>query len=177
MLTISAGTGIAWLRPWDTDEPPPVAAKPAETAPKENAAQTPIPAQTVLTQDLPAPEISRAQPPSPLPATAAAKKQAAIRPPDAQRVNVADAARSAPAVKLLPVSELPPAIQQEIPAMSISVHAYSARPNDRMVSINDRLLREGGTVPPGLTLDEITPDGMIFSYKGYRFRRGATESR
>ena len=77
------------------------------------------------------------------------------------------------------MSDLPPAIQQEIPPMSISVHAYSPRPNDRMVSINDRLLREGGTVPPGLTLNEITPDGMIFSYKGYRFRRGlgATESR
>ena len=56
--------------------------------------------------------------------------------------------------------------------MSISVHAYSSKPADRIVGINDRLLREGGTVPPGLTLDEITPDGMVFSYKGYRFRRG-----
>lgn len=63
--------------------------------------------------------------------------------------------------------------------MSISVHAYSPRSSDRMVSINDRMLREGGNVPPGLTLDEITPDGMVFSYKGYRFRRGlgAGESR
>jgi general secretion pathway protein B len=74
---------------------------------------------------------------------------------------------------------LPPAIQQEIPPMAISVHAYSSRPADRIVGINDRLLREGGDVPPGLTLDEITPDGMIFSYKGYRFRRGvgAADSR
>ena len=56
--------------------------------------------------------------------------------------------------------------------MSISVHAYSPRPSDRMVRINDRLLREGGNLPPGLTLEQITPDGMVFSYKGYRFGRG-----
>jgi hypothetical protein len=24
----------------------------------------------------------------------------------------------------------------------------------------------------GLQLEQITPDGMIFSYKGYRFKRG-----
>jgi hypothetical protein len=27
-------------------------------------------------------------------------------------------------------------------------------------------------VVPGLELEEITPDGMIFGYKGYRFHRG-----
>ena len=84
-------------------------------------------------------------------------------------------AEGMPETGVLSQSELPPAIRQEIPAMSISVHAYSARPQDRMVGINDRLLREGGALPPGLTLDEITPEGMIFSYKGYRFKRGLSE--
>ena len=183
LAMVGAGMAIGWLRPWDRVQPlpptPPVGAKPAATTSTETAMQTPIPAQSVLTQELPARESSRIQPRNSPPAAAAAKKQAAIQSADAPRVDTASASRSAPATKVLPMSELPPAIQQEIPPMSISVHAYSSRPTDRMVSINDRLLREGGTVPPGLTLDEITPDGMVFSYKGYRFRRGlgAAESR
>lgn len=51
-----------------------------------------------------------------------------------------------------------------------------ANPRNRLVDINDRLLREGMTVAPGLTLEQITPDGMIFSYKGYRFSRRAQGS-
>ena len=31
-------------------------------------------------------------------------------------------------------------------------------------------------VAPGLKLEQITPDGMIFSYKGYRFSRGVRSS-
>lgn len=56
--------------------------------------------------------------------------------------------------------------------MAISVHAYSDNPKSRMVGINYRIFREGDYVVPGLQLEQITPDGMIFSYKGYRFRRG-----
>jgi general secretion pathway protein B len=70
------------------------------------------------------------------------------------------------------VGDLPLAIQQELPLMTISVHAYSARPADRMVGINNRMLREGDSVAPGLKLEQITPEGMVFGYKGYSFRRG-----
>lgn len=56
--------------------------------------------------------------------------------------------------------------------MTISVHAYSGNPGKRLVGINNRILREGEYVVPGLKLEQITPDGMIFSYKGYSFRRG-----
>jgi general secretion pathway protein B len=74
--------------------------------------------------------------------------------------------------KLLVMADLPPAIRQELPTMSIAVHAYSSNPKDRLVSINNRMLREGDILQPGLGLEQITPDGMIFSYKGYRFIRG-----
>ena len=56
--------------------------------------------------------------------------------------------------------------------MSISVHAYSGNPRDRLVGINNRMLREGDEAAPGLKLEQITPDGLIFGYKGYSFRRG-----
>lgn len=74
--------------------------------------------------------------------------------------------------RVMTLAELPLSIQQEIPRMSVSVHAYSSEPRNRLVGINERTLREGGDVAPGLRLEQITPDGMIFSYKGYRFSRG-----
>jgi general secretion pathway protein B len=79
---------------------------------------------------------------------------------------------AAPVPSVMTMAELPLAIQQELPAMSVSVHAYSGKPADRLVGINSRLLHEGENVAPGLVLEQITPDGMILSYKGYTFRRG-----
>lgn len=178
-VMIAAGIAIGSLRPWETEHPSPAAVRSADIAATEAATHAPIPAESILQREPPAREPSLAQSRSSTPAPAAGKNPAAKRSVDAPRVNTAGATRRAPEIKVLPMSELPPAIQQEIPPMSISVHAYSPRSSDRMVSINDRMLREGGNVPPGLTLDEITPDGMVFSYKGYRFRRGlgAGESR
>ena len=56
--------------------------------------------------------------------------------------------------------------------MTVSVHAYSGNPKDRLVGINNRMLREGDELAPGLKLEQITSEGMIFGYKGYSFRRG-----
>jgi len=69
-------------------------------------------------------------------------------------------------------AELPFSIQQEIPKLSILFHLYSRNPKDRLVSINDRMLHEGDSVAPGLVLEQITPDGMVLGYKGYRFLHG-----
>jgi general secretion pathway protein B len=74
--------------------------------------------------------------------------------------------------KVLLMAELPAAIRQEIPAMSIPVHTYSDTPTERIVGINDRLLREGEYLAPGLKLELIAPDGVVFSYKKYLFRHG-----
>jgi general secretion pathway protein B len=70
------------------------------------------------------------------------------------------------------MAELPPSVRQELPAMKITVHAYSGDPGGRLVGMDNRILREGDFVVPGLELEEITPDGMILTYKGYRFHRG-----
>ncbi len=74
--------------------------------------------------------------------------------------------------KLTTMAELPLAIQQELPAISIQGHAYSSEPKDRVVGINDRLLKEGEYAAPGLRLEQITPDGLVFSYRNYLFRHG-----
>jgi hypothetical protein len=74
--------------------------------------------------------------------------------------------------KVIPMAELPPAIQQEIPAMSIPVHTYSSTSKERIVGINGRLLQEGEYLAPGLKLEQIAPDGVVFSYKKYLFLHG-----
>lgn len=74
--------------------------------------------------------------------------------------------------KIIMMAELPPAILKEIPAIAIPVHTHSSIPKERIVGINDRLLQEGEYVAPGLKLEQIAPDGIIFSYKNYLFRRG-----
>jgi general secretion pathway protein B len=73
--------------------------------------------------------------------------------------------------KAIPMDELPLQIRQEIPAMTVQLHAYSSNPSERLVYINSIRLLEGGSLMLGLRLEQITPDGMIFSYKGYRFKR------
>lgn len=72
--------------------------------------------------------------------------------------------------KIIMMAELPPAILKEIPAIAILVHTHSSIPKERIVGINDRLLQEGEYVAPGLKLEQIAPDGVIFSYKNYLFR-------
>lgn len=113
---------------------------------------------------------------SPREATALPVPKQAAAPAQAQPANPAPAdARQASDVipqEVIPMAELPAAMQQEIPAMSIPVHTYSSTPTERIVGINDRLLQEGDYVAPGLKVEEIAPDGVVFSYKSYRFRRG-----
>jgi general secretion pathway protein B len=166
---VGAGIVIGWLRPWQQEQPvPAVAATRPEPGPRQTAAApapVPVPTSALIKQDLPAParrETHRAPPK----AVAAVKKKTATPVP--QKPAGTDAAKDQSVVAM---SELPVPIQQEIPSMKISVHAYSGQPKNRLVDINDQLLREGMTVAPGLTLEQITPDGMIFSYKGYRFSR------
>jgi general secretion pathway protein B len=93
-------------------------------------------------------------------------------PPAPERPVDTAPADAAEAQAVISMADLPLSVRQELPVMAISVHAYSGNPGARLVGIGNRILREGDYVVPGLKLEEITPDGMIFGYKGYRFRRG-----
>jgi general secretion pathway protein B len=83
----------------------------------------------------------------------------------------APAAR-APAADALPsLQELPPAIRQQIPALTVKGYLYANNPADRSVLIDNRLLREGSPVAPGLTLERLEQNGMVLNFQGHRFRR------
>ena len=104
-----------------------------------------------------------AAPLSPLPPRVPAR-------PSPQRVR--EAAVSETQAGVIALSELPAAIRQDIPSLSISLHGYASKPADRITMINDKLLRQGELLAPGLRLEQITADGVILDYKGYRFHHG-----
>ena len=174
---VAAGVVIGSLRPWQTEPPPAAtAAAPGKLPESPPRLTAPVPA--------PPPAAQIAAPPAPaapkrqgLPVAKSVTKARAPQPPRqviaAVPKDVAKPAADAPREQKVPTfSELPVPIQQEIPSLSISAHAYSPVPRERLVGINDRVLREGAEAAPGLVLEQITPEGMIMSYKGYRFRRG-----
>lgn len=66
--------------------------------------------------------------------------------------------------------DLPPQIQREIPAVTVGGYIYSPTPADRSMLINNRLLREGEQISPGLTLEKIRLKDAVLNFKGYRYR-------
>jgi general secretion pathway protein B len=152
MVLLAAGVVIGLLRPWQ-----------AEQLPAEKAQSA---------QDIPVVIPQRAVPGSlpNSPKTHENTTQDIVAAPAQQNATKHDA--DAQQQQVMQLYELPAAIQREIPDMAVQLHAYSSNPSERLVSINSIRLREGGYLMAGLKLEEITPDGMIFSYKGYRFKRG-----
>lgn len=67
--------------------------------------------------------------------------------------------------------ELPPSIRQEVRSLLVVMHVYSAKPRERLIKTSERTLQEGDDVAPGLRLEEIRPDSLVFNYQGQRFRR------
>lgn len=150
-VLLCAGIAIGWLRPWQTEEPGrvavPVAMKPA--IPEASPRPAPI-AMPQTEQSLPAV--------TPAPAY-----------PTGEPARAADAGQEQ---RVVAQDELPAAIRQEIPEMKIQLHSYSSKSANSIVSINSRMMKEGESLAPGLKLEQITADGVIISYKGYRFRLG-----
>jgi general secretion pathway protein B len=149
---ITSGITIGWLRPWQPQSMP---VKTETVAPPQQAAPA-LPVTPDTSGD-----------------TAQSYRSARIAAEPVAAAPVRDKPASvAQDNQAIPLSEFPPHIQHEIPAMEVQLHAYASVPGERLVSINSIRLREGGSLMAGLRLEQITPDGMIFSYKGYRFRRG-----
>lgn len=174
---------------WQLTRPaaPPVqlaaAPAPAPAAPQQPAAAVPPPPAPA-----PAPAVSAA-PPEPRPATAEVKPEAKPKPDpkpqprpkptprkqeskasptDAKPAEAKPAEQTAAPVP--PLRELPEHIQREIPPLQIGGYIYSPAAADRSVLINKRLVREGDEVAPGLTLEKMTPSGMVLNYRGHRYR-------
>jgi len=74
--------------------------------------------------------------------------------------------------KIYQSGDLPASVQQNLPAVTMSIFMYSEDPASRMVRINGQTLREGQYISEGLKVEEIKPDGVILNYKNYRLHIG-----
>ena len=141
---------------------------------KQAAQAAPASTGPAATHDRPAPSLSNAETRG-MPPNAVTTAPELAPTPVPEKPVTAGLTDSASEQRAMTMSELPLAIRQELPSMQISLHLYSTRPKNSFVSIDNRTLREGEELAPGIRLEQITPDGMIFSYKGYRFRRGVQQ--
>jgi general secretion pathway protein B len=85
----------------------------------------------------------------------------------------AEAARAAPTAEEKPAQKKEAdeaAAKLELPAISVSgvIHGEGS---SGMAIVNDKLVREGDEISPGLKLEKILGDNVIFNYKGQRFTR------
>ena len=56
-----------------------------------------------------------------------------------------------------------------LPDLHVDIHVYSERHEDRFVFINMTRLREGGRLPEGPAVAEITTDGVVLEHDGITF--------
>jgi general secretion pathway protein B len=56
-----------------------------------------------------------------------------------------------------------------IPQLRLDLHVFALHPQDRFVMINMHKLREGDSLPEGVHVDRITPEGAVLSYGGSQF--------
>ena len=58
-----------------------------------------------------------------------------------------------------------PVASQGIPVIEISSHIYSSLPEKRSIVVNNQRLQEGDGIAPGITIERITPKGMVIRYQ------------
>lgn len=56
-----------------------------------------------------------------------------------------------------------------LPRLHLDLHVYDANPRKRYVMINMQTLRQGDSLPDGVTVVSIRPDGVVLSYEGRQF--------
>jgi general secretion pathway protein B len=175
IVLAAAGVVIGWLRPWQPEPVIPAAQAISVQSSESSSRQTPLTTTSALPAMAETPVMPKLEPltqrlsPVTLPGTVPkiALPSIANKPDSTQPVEAA-----AEQGNVITMEELPLPVRQELPPMTISLHAYSHKSEDSLVSINNQLLHEGGSPASGVTLEKITADGMILSYRGYRFQRG-----
>lgn len=114
-------------------------------------------------------------------AVVAAPPEVGPRPAPYAPVPFAQAGSEVPAAAPAPRRPVPPPAQRQpasgatavprvdsLSGLTMSLHFYADNPAQRMVRIDNRILREGQSLGDGMVLEEITPTGAIFSASGKR---------
>lgn len=181
LALIAAGIAIGWLRPWQSPTPtstPAIAVKPRISAPAPAPAPHPpvvaIPVAAAPPVQFPPTRVATRESSPPAEAVSAPSVKPA-QPVEAITAKPVVADAGEPLAKAPALNELPQSVRQALPAIAIALHAYARDPKDRVVMINNQMLRQGDLVAPGLRLEQITQEGVVLGYQGYRFQRGVRQ--
>ena len=153
------------------------AASPASAAVTRTTAPTPTPPAPAVARS-PAADSSTAAPPpsrhaSPKASRTAPKvdgKAASVERAQARTAPTAEADDDASGGLVYTRNQLPEAIRNELPTLSIGGASYSKNPASRMLIINGQVFHEGDTLGPNLTLKQIQLKAAVLEYKGYRYK-------
>jgi general secretion pathway protein B len=172
------GLAIGWWQPWQRATTPngldarpgaiPATPAPSTELPAKPATSVKADAEAVVRHA----EVKEPAPAMPSPSAEAPSAPAASIKPPVQPSQETASRNAAQSVETVAEAVAPAAIQQEIPAIAISLHSYSSNPKERAAMINGRMLREGDEIGPGLRLERIVPEGVVLGYKGYQIPRG-----
>lgn len=160
---------LGWLF-WPQPQQQPAAAPSAELAELTVEPAPPAPAE------LPKPPPGALAEAAGFGTTASAAARPPVEPASEPAPKPAPAATPAPtgraAVRAAPplLGELAPRLRAEIPAIPVNIHVYSPNPAGRFVLIDMRRYHEGDTLASGPRLETITPQGLVLSHAGTRFR-------
>jgi general secretion pathway protein B len=139
---------------------PPATTTGAPTAPPHPATRSAaIPPEPVLSADAEAKDAPR-NPDDYAPAVAPEKQN-----PDQGGSHV----RSGTESGLKSYADAASSPEAHLPALRVDLHVYAAKPEERFVLINMHRLHEGETLPDGVRVESITPEGVVVSYQGAKF--------
>ncbi|MGO1502264.1 MAG: general secretion pathway protein GspB [Marinobacter sp.] len=150
--------------------PKPVAPEaPLEQPAKPEAKQAPVEIDTVVIPE-PKPELVnepiaepiRERPTIITPSIRQERQATALRP---------DEPRSRVGARVPHLVELPLSFQKSVPDLMFNSHIYSTDPYGSRVTINGHYLRPGESFS-GITVEEVTEDGIVLSKQGRTFRVG-----
>jgi len=153
--------------------PVPLAPAPQRNAPAIRSVQPAAPVKPVAKSAVEPPVALRPLPP--LPETPPVAK---TEVPVAPATQTASLAASRPVAGTVPPNNNLPVwpqissqlFQQINSSLHLDVHVYSELPEQRFVLINMQKYHEGGQLQEGPVVDEITPNDVILSFRGQRFR-------
>lgn len=159
---------------WQHRDPVP-AATPAPLAAPQNAAAAQagaVAAPMPMPQSQPQPQPAQPQPQTPAASAAPGGGAVADTQPEYTQIvpggGAAGAVVSSDSLRVEEVDELPEDVRNNLPAMTFSFHVFSSNPQQRTIIINNRRMREGDEINPGLVLQQITEDGVILLFAQHR---------
>jgi len=138
----------------------PVASTPASVATVPAEAQQPPTNESMLADEEASIEPFRPEASSPPPAP-----DPTLLPNATVTYAPAPAADNPPSIDAMPAQAT-----AGLPELSVDLHIYTDDPAKRAVFINGRRYQRGAVLAEGPTVEEITRDGVVLSYRGQRFQ-------